>query len=179
MTQDEWLVRRVCAGDVEAFRSLVERFQRPILRFVLNITADRHAAEDIAQEVFLAAYRKIHSFDPDRSQFVTWLFTIARNKALTAIRRREKEPAGEGAEPAGDCASLGELERSELESALDRALADLPPEQKTAFVLAEFEDLSYDQIARIERTRVGTIRSRISRARAKLRQALREYKERS
>ena len=83
----------------ETIEELFAALESPLLSYAMRLAGGLGPAEDIVQEVFLAAYRKIHSFDPDRSQFVTWLFTIARNKALTAIRRREKEPAGEGAEP--------------------------------------------------------------------------------
>jgi RNA polymerase sigma-70 factor, ECF subfamily len=175
MNEDDAAIRRVLGGDVEAFRFLVERYQRPILRFVAGITGDRELAEDIGQEVFLGAYRKLRSFDPDRSRFSTWLFTIARNKALTVLRGRRPAAVGDLSDCPGAGEARGEQEQAEWNQALDRALDGLPLEQKTAFVLAEFEKLSYEEIARIERTRIGTVRSRISRAREKLRKILREY----
>jgi RNA polymerase sigma-70 factor (ECF subfamily) len=127
--------------------------------------------------VFLAAYRSLGSFDPDRSRFSTWLFTIARNKSLAAIRKKQVACLAELPDRPAGCGESDTLERAELNRALDRALASLPAAQRTAFVLAEFEDLPYDQIARIEGTRIGTVRSRISRAREKLRQVLHEYGE--
>ena len=175
MNEDERLIQRVVNGDVEAFRSLVERYQSPILRFIINITGDRELGEDVGQDVFLAAFRSLGSFDPDRSRFSTWLFTIARNKSLAAIRKKQVAYLAELPDCPTGCSESDELERAELNRALDRALASLPAAQRTAFVLAEFEDLPYDQIARIEGTRVGTVRSRISRAREKLRQVLHEY----
>lgn len=175
MDEDAILIQRVVNGDAGAFRPLVERYQRPVLRFIANILGDRHLSEDIGQEVFLAAYRALGSFDPARSRFVTWLFTIARNRTITAMQKRPVQYVAE----VPDCPAAGgpddDAERAELYGALDRALAGLPFEQRTAFVLAEFEELTYEEIAKVERTRVGTVRSRISRAKEKLRQVLHEY----
>ncbi|HOW69747.1 MAG TPA: sigma-70 family RNA polymerase sigma factor [Phycisphaerae bacterium] len=177
MDEDEILIQRVIKGDVGAFRPLVERYQRPVLRFIANIAGNRHLSEDVAQEVFLAAYRAIRSFDPDRSRFVTWLFTIARNRTLTAMRKRQDEYAAELPDQVARDGPGDDAERAELYGALDKALAGLPFEQRTAFVLAEFEELTYEEIARTEQTNVGTVRSRIGRAREKLRQVLHEYGE--
>lgn len=177
MDEDVILIRRVVSGDVGAFRPLVERYQRPVLRFIANIAGDRHLSEDIGQEVFLAAYRAMGSFDPARSRFVTWLFTIARNRTLTAMQKRQVECVAELPERPSATGPGDEAERAELYGALDKALAGLPFEQRTAFVLSEFEELTYEEIAHVERTRVGTVRSRISRAREKLRQVLHEYGE--
>ncbi|MBP7933609.1 MAG: sigma-70 family RNA polymerase sigma factor [Phycisphaerae bacterium] len=177
MDEDAILIQRVVNGDAGAFRPLVERYQRPVLRFIANIAGDRHLSEDIGQEVFLAAYRALGSFDSARSRFVTWLFTIARNRTITAVQKRQVEYVPE----LPDCPAAGRpdeaAERAEWYGALDRALAGLPFEQRTAFVLAEFEGLTYEEIARVEQTRVGTVRSRISRARERLRQVLHEYGE--
>ena len=177
MDEDAILIQRVVDGDAGAFRPLVERYHRPVLRFIANIAGDRHLSEDIGQEVFLAAYRALGSFDSSRSRFVTWLFAIARNRTLTAIQRRQVAYVAE----LPDCPAVGgpgdDAERAELYGALDRALAQLPFEQRTAFILAEFEELTYEEIARVERTRVGTVRSRISRARERLRGVLHEYGE--
>jgi RNA polymerase sigma-70 factor, ECF subfamily len=177
MDEDAILIQRVVSGDVGAFRPLVERYQRPVLRFIANIAGDRHLSEDIGQEVFLAAYRALGSFNPERSRFVTWLFTIARNRTLTAMQKRQVECVAELPDPPSASGPDDAAERAELYGALDKALAGLPFEQRTAFVLAEFEELTYEEIARVEQTRVGTVRSRISRAREKLRQVLREYGE--
>jgi len=175
MTQEQEAIHRVLQGDIESFRFVVERYERPIIRMVSNITGERESSEDIAQDVFLAAFAKLSSFDPACSTFSTWLFTIARNKSINALRKKRCRSMGElsrrpNPRPAGD-----ELVREELFARLDRALQMLPDAQRRAFVLAEFEKLQYAQIAQIERARIGTIRSRIHRAKEKLRLALKDF----
>ena len=89
MIEELEVIQRVLDGDIESFRLLVERYAGPVTRMIRNVTGDSHTCEDLAQETFLAAYAKLGTFDPDRSQFSTWLFTIARNKAVNAARRRK------------------------------------------------------------------------------------------
>ncbi|UCG46601.1 MAG: sigma-70 family RNA polymerase sigma factor [Phycisphaerales bacterium] len=175
MMQDKEVVRRILAGDTESFRLIVERYQRPVVRVVRNITFDGQACEDIAQEVFLAAYRKLSSYDPARSSFSTWLFTIARNKSINALRKKKAVPRGAPPDRSMVRAPQDELVERELLDELDSRLRRLPARQRRAFVLAEFEGLSYEEIAQIERTKTGTIKSRISRAREKLKSAIRQF----
>ena len=82
MPEEIQIIKRVISGDTDSFRLLVDRYQGPIMSMIANIIADRHACEDIAQDVFFTAYRKLKSFDPARSEFSTWLFTIARKSPL-------------------------------------------------------------------------------------------------
>ena len=175
MTEETEVIRRVLAGDTESFRLIVERYRQPVVRMIRNITFDGQSCEDIAQEVFLAAYRRLASFDEARSSFSTWLFTIARNRSINALKKKSAAPLGEPPDGRGVRGPDDELARKELLEELDRRLAGLPGRQRRAFVLAEFEGLSYEQIAQIERTRTGTIKSRISRAREKLKSAIREF----
>ncbi len=175
MGQDIEVIRRVLGGDVESFRLLVKRYERPVARMIRNITGDSESCEDTAQEVFFAAYRKLADFDPARSAFSTWLFTITRNKSLNAMKKKRALSRGEVPEKA-DCSDPGnDLAREELFDELDRALRALPQRQMRAFILAEFEELPYEQIAQIEGVGRGTIKSRIHRAKKKLRGALRHF----
>jgi RNA polymerase sigma-70 factor (ECF subfamily) len=175
MTQEKEVISSILAGDTESFRLIVERYQRPVVRMVRNITFDGQACEDIAQEVFLAAYRKLSSFDPARSSFSTWLFTIARNKSINALRKKKAAPRGGPPDRSMVRAPQDELVERELLDELDNRLRNLPARQRRAFVLAEFEGLSYEEIAQIEGTKTGTVKSRISRAREKLRSAIRQF----
>ena len=172
MTQESEIIRQVLNGDTEAFRLIVERYQGPVVRMIRNITCDGHSAEDIAQDVFFTAYRKLATFDTDRCSLLTWLFTIARNKSINALRKKKPLTMSDPPERTTSHQPCDDMAGQELVVELDRQLAALPCEQRRAFVMAEFEQLPYEQIARIERTRIGTIRSRISRARAKLRTAI-------
>jgi len=175
MTDDLDVIRRVLDGDPESFQRLVERYAGPVMRMIRNVTGDSHACEDIAQEVFLAAYAKLRSFDPDRSRFSTWLFTIARNKSVNAIKKKKPLCVADVPERTDEESPEEAAAGGELLAALDDALLGLPVDQRTAFVLAEFEQLSYETIAQIEGVRVGTVKSRINRARNRLKEALNRF----
>ena len=88
------IIRSVLDGDTESFRLLVQRYQGPIVGMIRNIIDDHHMCEDIAQDVFFTAYRKLPSFDPGRSSFSTWLFTIARNKSINAAKKKRMVSMG-------------------------------------------------------------------------------------
>jgi RNA polymerase sigma-70 factor (ECF subfamily) len=142
---------------------------------VRNMTAGTESSEDIAQEVFLAAYEKLSSFDPACSKFSTWLFTIARNKSINALRKKRARAMSELPERSNSRHAGDELVKEEFFGRLDRALEALPAAQRRAFVLAQFEQLPYAEIAQIEGARIGTVRSRISRAKERLRSALEDF----
>jgi RNA polymerase sigma-70 factor, ECF subfamily len=172
MNDDLPTIQRVLAGDRDAFRLLVERYQGPLLCLVGNIFADKNDCDDIAQDTFLAAYRRLGSYDPTKAKFSTWLLTIARNKCVNRHKKRkpvvvdELPPRLDYRGPDDDAVG------AELFARLDRALDELPMEQKAAFVLAEIQGLPHDEICRIEGVPLGTVKSRISRAKEKLRALL-------
>ena len=153
------------------------RYQRPLLTLIRNLTPPDTDHEGVAQEVFLAAFRSLASFDPKRSAFSTWLFTIARNRCRNELARRRPVVGAE----LPDVVDLRSPERAaseaELFRQLDAALGALPFEQRSAFVLAHLQGLSYEEVARIEGVGVGTVKSRIARAREKLRCLLRHAAE--
>ena len=139
---------------------------------IANLINDRHICEDIAQEVFLAAYKKLPSFDPARSSFSTWLFTIAKNKSINAMKKKRVLSVSNPPENPDFSEPGDSLVRDELFIKLDQALTSLNPGHRRALVMAEFENLPYDQIAQIEGVRIGTIKSRINRAKRRLKSAL-------
>jgi RNA polymerase sigma-70 factor (ECF subfamily) len=150
----------------------VERYQRPLLTLVRNLTPRNTDHEGVAQDVFLAAFRCLASFDPQRSAFSTWLFTIARNRCRNEFARRRpitgvELPDSIDLRSPDQAASEAELFRQ-----LDAALDALPFDQRSAFILAQLQGLSYDEVGRIEGVGVGTVKSRIARAREKLRSLL-------
>jgi len=176
MTQETQVIRQVLEGDIECFRLIVERYERPIARMIRNIINNRESCEDIAQDVFFTAYRKLASFDPARSNFSTWLFTIARNKSINALRKKRPLSMSELPQNSDRHNPSDELAEREFFDELDAGLEALPSAQKRAFVLAEFEELSYEDIAQIEGVRIGTVKSRINRAKKKLAKALKEIR---
>jgi len=172
-------VRRFQAGDTAAFEEIVLAHQGRILtlcRYMLGNAAD---AEDAAQDTFLKAYKGLRSFRPEASVF-TWLYRIAVN---TCIDRRRKPflqslfSAGEDGEalidPRSDAPSPEKLlEARQISGAIERALERLSPKLRAAIVLKEIEGLAYEQIAQVLEISVGTVKSRISRAREELRRLL-------
>lgn len=175
MADDAQVILQVLAGDIEAYRLLVERYQRPIMCLARHLLHDAHAAEDIAQEAFLAAYRNLGDFGEGRCAFSTWLFTIARHRCLNVLRRKAPRTVDALPERADAQGPADRAQEAELFEEMDRRLAELPIEQRSAFVQAELLGLSCEEIARIEAVPAGTVRSRVSRARTALQAAIRQF----
>lgn len=168
MSEDLQAIRRVLAGNPEAFRVLVERYERTIFVMLRSLLPQMSECEDVAQETFLAAYVRLDSYDPDRASFATWLLTIARNKALNALRKKRPVLLEELPEKVDPRTPDDELDEKELFRHLDAGLAALPVEQRTVFVLADIEGLAYGDIVEIQGVSLGTVKSRLARARQKL-----------
>lgn len=168
---DRELATRVLAGRTNDFRVLVERHQQSIFRFALRLLGNRPEAEDATQETFLAAFANLSGYDSTRAAFSTWLFTIARNRCFNLLKHSRPIALNE-LDSIADATPMDPIVGEELSQQLDRALAMLPVEQRSAFVLAEIEELPYAEIARIDRTSVGTVKSRIYRAKERLRSLL-------
>lgn len=169
MDDDQQAIAEVLAGDAGAFRGLVERHQRVVWTFAWNMLRNDADAEDLTQDVFVAAFRSLHTFDAARARFSTWLLTIARNRCCTMLKTRPPSVVDEEIAdnlPTADMA----ITDSELWQQLDTALGHLPTEQRSAFVLAEIQELPYSEIATIEGVQIGTVKSRVSRAKARLRE---------
>lgn len=177
MTDEMQSIERVLRGDTAEFRSLVQRYQQPVISMIRHLVGRTADCEDIAQEVFLSAFRHLRSFDPERSRFSTWLFTITRNKSINALRNNRSVPLTDDRAQSRSDEPIELLERAEVFRELDTALRQLPDRYRRAFILAEFEGLPYDQIAQIECTGLGTVKSRIHRAREKLQQAMTRFRK--
>jgi RNA polymerase sigma-70 factor (ECF subfamily) len=158
--EDRELVRRVLAGQTDDFRVLIERHQLSIFRFGSRLLGNREEAQDVTQEAFLAAFANLSGYDSSRAAFSSWLFTIARNRCINLLKQ-SRPIALNKPDLIGDVPSVDPIVRQELSQQLDRALAALSVEQRSAFILAEIEELPYAEIARIERISLGTVKSRI------------------
>jgi RNA polymerase sigma-70 factor (ECF subfamily) len=176
MDRENEIIVRVKAGVTNEFEHLVRRYQGPLFRIVANLV-DRPMVEDIVQDIFLTAFIQIHRFDPRRGAFRTWLYRIARNRALNA-RRKKREQLMDKVQVLKDGRTPDhDLMTREAYDALDRVVSELEYKDRVIFVLAELEGLTYAQIAEIESIALGTVKSRLSRVRVKLRRALKKYVE--
>lgn len=173
---DIQLVKRVQKGDKQAFDMLVLKYQYKVQAVISRLVKDQSEVQDVAQEAFIKAYRAIQSFRGE-SQFYTWLYRIAVNTAKNYLVTRNRRPPNEDidigdAENYGGSEYLkdndtpeGEMYRGELEEVVFKALSELPEDLRTAVTLREMEGMSYEEIASIMDCPVGTVRSRIFRAR--------------
>lgn len=181
---DEATVARARAGDGEAFRALVERNSRSIFRLAYRMTGNEHDAEDVVQETFLRAYRRLNRFE-SRANFGTWLYRIAINCALDFMRQRGKHEerrvvgASSGDVPdefhALPAKAPGQdhlLLAVELHRQVEMALAALSPNERAAFVLRHFEDMSIEEVGRALGLRASATKHSIFRAVRKLRREL-------
>jgi RNA polymerase sigma-70 factor, ECF subfamily len=174
---DQLLVERAQRGDKHAFELLVTKYQRKLIRLLSRFIRDSSEVEDVAQEAFIKAYRALPNFRGD-SAFYTWLYRIGINTAknyLVAMGRRAPTSTGMDAEEAED---LGESEllqdvntpenqmmSRQVAETVNQTLEKLPEELRTAITLREMEGLSYEEIASVMNCPIGTVRSRIFRAR--------------
>jgi RNA polymerase sigma-70 factor, ECF subfamily len=171
---DEDLIAAVAAGEREAFAALYRRRRPDVYRFALHMTGAPAAAEDVAQEVFLAVIQEARRYTPGRSTVVAWLLGIARNHALRRITERRHEPLPpEGLEPAAVEDPAEALARGQDVAAIRAALAGLPVAYREAVVLCDLQELSYQEAADAAGCAIGTIRSRLHRGRGLLAETMR------
>ena len=183
------LVRRVQRGDKGAFDALVLKYQHKLVKLVMRYVRNPAEAEDIAQEAFIKAYRALPQFRGD-SAFYTWLYRIAINTAKNAVVSRDRSPIEydldrHNSEESYDMQGRmkdsetpeGLVLTDEIRSTVNAAIDALPEDLRTAIVLRELEGLSYEEIAAAMDCPVGTVRSRIFRAREAIDRRLREVFE--
>ncbi len=183
------LMLRVRDDDAAAFGELVERFQHRLIAVMHHLVGSADEAEDLAQEVFLRVYRTRKKYTP-KAKFSTWLFTIANNLALNALRDRKRRPVlplevrdsggfstrpMEGLAPTCADPPAHNLQQQELAAVIRTALDGLNERQRMAIVLNKFEDMNYVDIADVMGLSAKAVKSLLSRARSKLRDALRGY----
>jgi RNA polymerase sigma-70 factor (ECF subfamily) len=185
---DAELMLRVKTGDVAAFETLVEKYKQPVVNLVARTISDLTEAEDLAQNVFVQAYKSAGRYAAS-AKFSTWLFTIARNLCLNELRRRSRHPADSLDAPVGgeedtparqlpDSRAEGPAEallQGELLAKIEEALADLPESQRTALLLFREKDMAYEDIAEVMGTSLSATKSLIHRARETMKLRLKPY----
>ena len=166
------------AGNLFAYEELVRRYQRRVYAVAFRIARRHDVADDVAQETFLRAYRAIDRFELGRP-FGPWVSRIAANLAINERRspraREDELPEGHGETPAATASPLQQLLEDEAGTVLEKALDALPEDQRAVFVLRVHEGMSYQEIGETLGLAPGTVMSRLSRAREKLRGALLPY----
>lgn len=173
---DQLLVARVQQGDKKAFDLLVLKYQHRIMAVISRFIRDHAEVQDVAQEAFIKAFRALPNFRGD-SAFYTWLYRIAINTAKNHLVSRGRRPPSsdidvDDAEFLSDSDNMRDIEtpenqlmRDQLEAVVNKAIKDLPPDLRTAITLRELDGLSYEEIAEVMGCPIGTVRSRIFRAR--------------
>ena len=177
--QEAQIVRRVLQGDVNAFEKLVTEYEKAVYAIALRMTGNAEDAADMTQETFIKAYNSLQSFRGE-SKFSVWLYRIASNVCLDFLRSRSRKPTvslsvedDEGEETELDIADESQspeqlLERGLTRDAVRRGLEALPPDYRQILLLREIQGLSYEEIADTLSIEVGTVKSRIFRARKRL-----------
>ena len=182
--EDAELVSRSKSGDLAAFNLLVERYQRQVYGVSARVLGDLPAAEDVTQEAFISAYRAIGKFRGGSLR--AWLMRIATNLCydhLRAAKRRpedslERSMESPGFSPPRSAGSPeGDVLRGELRVALEQAIGGLPVDQRTVLVLVDVQGLSYEEAAQAAGVSIGTVKSRMNRARGRVRDLLMRNRE--
>tara|TARA_Y100001968_G_scaffold255717_1_gene241923 strand:- start:882 stop:1460 length:579 start_codon:yes stop_codon:yes gene_type:complete len=182
---DEQLIGRFQSGDEQAYIELVNRYKDRLLNFVLNFLGDLEQAEDVVQDTMLKLYEKKHYYR-EIAKFSTWIYTIARNLANTELRKRKNRKTTYFSQmtreerqydiPAVQDNVDQVIENEFIQKRIQKAIKVLPEHFKTVIILRDIQELSYDDISNIVGVPLGTIKSRINRARLQLQAELQDLK---
>ncbi len=175
---DYRLMRAIQNGDMVAFNELVDRYKNRLMNVIGRMLSSREEAEDIVQETFVRVYQHRQSFNFQHC-FSTWIYTIGLNLARNELRRRKKFKFYEISDMQGNEAELSVDAKipSGLPKALDAAMRSLPEKYRMAFVLRDIDELPYEEVAKVLNVPLGTVKSRVNRARMMLRDKLKPRME--
>ena len=182
---DEELVSGVLEGDRERFGDLVERYQGRLVNYLFRLLRNLDEAHELAQEVFLKVYQVLDRYDP-QYKFSTWLFRVAQNAAIDQIRRRrlklvslhQEDALGEARDwdlPSPERGPYGHLRNQERGEALQEAIDALPWEYRELILLRHMGELPYEEIARLKRMPLGTVKNKLFRGRQMLKERLADF----
>ena len=171
-------MKDLAAGDVSAFAAIYDRHAPRVYGLLARLLRYHGGADDVLQETFWHAWNTAGRYDPRRSTPAVWLFLIARSKAIDALRRGRRDPAaGSYFEPALESDASAQVESEELSASVRGGLSRLPEEQRTALVLAFYDGLTHEEIARRQDIPLGTAKTRIRLGMKRLREYLANYQE--
>ncbi len=184
---EDLLVKRSRDGDLDAFEELVKRYESKVYTIAYRFTGNHADAGDLAQDAFIRAYQALRSFRGDAS-FATWLYRIASNVCRDELRRQQRQkkvsldemmsqPGGNPPLAAADMSPQECLERSEIQELVQKQLNSLSGDQRLILVMREIQGLSYEEIAAALECNLGTVKSRLNRARQTLKQRVLENRE--
>ena len=180
-TTDELLLEKAVSGDQAAFLELYDRYRQPIFRFAYRLLGSVEIAEDVTHDCFLSLIRKPENFRPERASLKTYLYAATRNLSLKHFRDQGRETSlDEVSEEPIDSPRREPLRKvleEELATHVREAILSLPPQQREALILFEYEGLSLNEVAEIAGTDAGAVKARLYRAREGLRRMLRPYLE--
>lgn len=175
---DEALMLRVKDGDHDAFGELLRRYERQLAAFFYRLLRDEEGARDLVMDTFLRVYKAAHRYEP-RAKFSTYVYQIARNLFINESQKRDFRKT-DSLDEINESSSLQlvdqeldpeqELSRREQSDLVSRALSELPEDQRTILILVEYQELSYERVAQIMDCSIGTVKSRMHRARQKVRE---------
>lgn len=180
---DEALMLRVKDGDHDAFGEILRRYERQLATFFYRQLRDEESARDLVMDTFLRVYKAAYRYEP-RAKFSTYIYQIARNLYINESQKRDfrktdsldEMDENSGLQLAGDeLDPEQELSRRELSDLVSRALGELPEDQRTILILVEYQELTYERVAQIMDCSIGTVKSRIHRARQKVREWMEKY----
>jgi RNA polymerase sigma-70 factor, ECF subfamily len=184
---DRALVARILEGDRDRFTDLVRRYEKRLVNYVYRITHRYEEAHDLAQEIFVKVYLAIDRYDP-KYQFSTWLFRIAQNASIDALRKKSlpevplARPTEDDPQKEREFADTGvsperALKNKQLAAAIDKAVENLPPDYRELIQLRHFAELSYEEIASMKKLPLGTVKNKLFRARNLLKTELDSFVE--
>ena len=188
LDEDVQLMLKFKTGDNSSFEAILEKYHSPLINFFYRFVGDKIEAEDLAQEAFLRIYRSRHNYKP-KAKLSTWIYCIAKNIALNELRRRATHRAASLEETidaedseikiqfADTTQNLPsqELEKKELENIIKKAIDSLPIHQKTAIILRRFDGFSYEEIGKIMKCSIFSVKSLLNRAKENLKEKLKPY----
>jgi len=184
---DRALVSRILEGDRDRFTELVKRYEKRVVNYVYRIIHRYEEAHDLTQEIFVKVFVALDRYD-SKYQFSTWLFRIAQNTAIDALRKKSivevpiAKPATDEETKDREFADTGvspyrALKNKQLATAIDRAVLDLPPDYRELIRLRHFAELSYEEIASMKKLPLGTVKNKLFRARNMLKETLQGFVE--